>query len=284
MSYSNAVRQLSLVDQLSEQEQNAKLAQVLRLWKPTDNCEENFADLIDLGARLCQIVFKGQVSWHDASWNISGFESTVSVRSVAHKSNILFTQRSGLQKFQKQKKSDERPFAEPFASFAKALVVVAHAHKPTSHNVHMVMMRAMRYLYEVAELHGCSHIHDLSPGLFDEALKLAVAQKEQETTLYVTGEKLSYIADKIMEFGLSVMPLNWENPIPRDYKHGGRLQTRNGPAQAKQRAEKLPKTAVLVFISALWTHYEELEERDKALTCMAMILMVCGFLLNCTQK
>jgi|GEM_PF-2417882 len=277
MSYSNAVRQLSLVDQLSDQEQNIKLAQVLRLWKPTDNCEENFADLIDLGARLCQIVFKGQVSWHDASWNISGFESTVSVRSVAHKSNILFTQRSGLQKFQKQKKSDERPFAEPFASFAKALVVVAHAHKPTSHNVHMVMMRAMRYLYEVAELHGCSHIHDLSPGLFDEALKLAVAQKEQETTLYVTGEKLSYIADKIMEFGLSVMPLNWENPIPRDYKHGGRLQTRNGPAQAKQRAEKLPKTAVLVFISALWTHYEELEERDKALTCMAMILMVCGF-------
>lgn len=277
MSKSNALKLQVLLPNQDRQDQESPLGKIARLWTPTTNCEENFALLVNVSQKLCELIFRGKVAWQSHIWEISGMESTVSLRSTTQKSNVLFTQRSGLKKLHKQKRGDERPFAEPFASFAKALVVTAHANKPISHNAHMVVMRALRYLYEVAELHGCRHVIDLTPGLFDEALKLAISQGEEKSTLYTTGDKLSYISDRMQELGLSVMPINWVNPIPRDFKHGGRLQSGNAPEHVKHRAEKLPKSAALVYISALWHHYDELEECDKALTCMAVVLMACGF-------
>ncbi|MDX1537278.1 hypothetical protein [Arsukibacterium sp.] len=277
MSKSNALQLQVLLPNQDAQEHDNPLGKIVQLWTPTTNCEQNFALLVKVSQKLCKLIFRDKVDWQSHIWDLRGFESTVSLRSTTQKSNVLFTQRSGLKKRHKQKKGDETPFTEPFSSFAKALIVTAHANKPISHNAHMVAMRALRYLYEVAELNGCRHVIDLTPGLFDEALKLAMAQGEEATTLYTTGEKLSYISDRMQQLGLSVMPINWENPIPRDFKHGGRLQSGNAPEHVKHRAEKLPKSAVLVFISALWFHYDELEERDKALTCMAVILMACGF-------
>ena len=277
MSKSNALKLQVLLPGQDLQEQDSPLGKIVNLWTPTTNCKHNFDLLVNVSQKLCKLIFQGKVDWHSNIWDIRGFESTVSLRSTAHKSNVLFTQRSGLKKKLKQKKSDVKIFAEPFSSFVKSLIVTAHANRPISHNAHMVMMRAFRYLYEVAELHGCNHVIDFTPGLFDEALKLAMAQGEEKTSLYITGEKLSYISDRMQELGLSVMPINWINPIPRNFKHGGRLQSGNAPEHVKHRAEKLPKTAALVFISALWHHYDELEERDKALTCMAVVLMACGF-------
>lgn len=267
----------TLLPDISVEERDTPLDNIARLWSPTQNCEENFAQLVDLGQKLCALVFKGQVDWHHHIWDITGFEPTVMARGLAERSYVLFTQRSGLKKGVKQKRGDEKPFAEPFASFAKALIVTAHANRPIGHNAHMVLMRALRYLYEVGELHGCQHVIQFSPGLFDEAMKLAIQHGEKSSTLYVTGEKLSYIADRMQELGLTVMPMSWVNPISRSAKHGGNLQSRNTPEIRKRRAEMLPKTEVLVFFSALWQHYDELEERDKALTCMAVILMACGF-------
>lgn len=278
MNNANALKlTYSLLPDISVQDQESPLGKIARLWTPTQNCEQNYAQLIAVGQKLCSLVFQGQVDWHSNIWNISGFESTVSVRSVAEKSNVLFTQRSGLKVRHKQKRGNEKPFTEPFASFAKALIVTAHANRPIGHNAHMVVMRALRYLYEVAELHGCAHVIQFSPGLFNEAIKLAMQQGELDSTLYVTGEKLSYISDRMQELGLTVMPINWVNPISRSFKHGGSLQSGNAPEHRKHRAKMLPKTEALVFISALWHHYDELEERDKALTCMAVVLMACGF-------
>lgn len=278
MSKANVLKlNYALLPDLHTEEQSTPISNIASLWTPTQDREDNFAQLIELGQKLCTVVFKGQVDWNDHIWNISGFESTVSVRSVTTKSNILFTQRSGLGRRQKQKREDERPFPEPFASFAKALVVTAHANRIIGHTAHMVLMRALRYLHEVAELNGCERIVQFNPGLFDEALKLAIQQKEESSTLYITGEKLSYISDRMQELGLTVMPINWINPIKRSEKHGGHLQGRNSDKARKKRAEMLPKSEVLVFFAALWQRYDELEERDKALTCMAVVLMVCGF-------
>lgn len=278
MNKNNALKlTYSLLPDSDQRGKETPLDNIARLWSPTQNCEENFAQLLTLAYKLCVQIFKGKIDWNSHVWDISGFESTVSLRSVTARSNILFTQRSGLKKGQKQKREDEKPFAEPFASFAKALVVLAHANRPIGHNAHMVMIRALRYLYEVAELHGCEHVINITPGLFDEAIKLAMQQGERDSTLYVTGEKLSYIADRMQELGLNVMPMSWLNPVKRSTKHGGALQSRNTPEVRKRRAEMLPKTEVLVFIAALWQHYDELEERDKALTCMAVVLMICGF-------
>ena len=278
MSNTNPLKLMSsLLPNVSVQEKENPLGKIAQLWTPTMNCEQNFAQLVELGQKLCTLVFKGKVDWSSHVWNLSGFESTVSIRSVTDQSNVLFTQRSGLQRKRKQKREDEKPLSEPFQSFAKALVVTAHANRPVSHSTHMVMMRALRYLHEVAELHGCQHVIHFSPGLFDEAIKLAMQHGEKDSTLYVTGEKLSYISDRMQELGLTVMPINWVNPIQRSFKHGGRLHRDNSPEHRNYLAEKLPKTEILVFLSALWHHYDELQERDKALTCMAVILMVCGF-------
>lgn len=278
MNNTNALKlNYALLPDINVTEKETQLGNIARLWTPTQNCEDNFAQLVKLSQKLCALVFKGQVQWQDHIWDITGFESTVSVRGVASKSNILFTQRSGLDRRKKQKRGDERPFPEPFASFAKSLVMTAHANRFIGHSAHMVLMRALRYLHEVAELNGCENIVQFNPGLFDEAIKLAMSQKEEASTLYVTGEKLSYIADRMQELGLTVMPINWINPIKRSEKHGGHLQRSNTKGARKARAEMLPKSEVLVFIAALWQRYDELAESDKALTCMAVVLMVCGF-------
>ncbi|WP_445428283.1 hypothetical protein [Alishewanella sp. HL-SH05] len=267
----------ALLPNVKVDEPDSPLGRIARLWTPTQNCEENLTQFIELGRKLCTLTFKGQIDWDQHVWDISGFESTVSVRRVTSKSNILFTIRSGLERRQKQKRDDERPFPEPFCSFAKALVMTAHANRPISHQAHMVLMRALRYLQEVAEINGCDHVTNFNPGLFDEAIKLAMQQKEEDTTLYVTGEKLSYIADRMRELGLTVMPIHWINPIKRSDRHGGALQRGNSAKAQQRRSEMLPKAEVLVFFSALWQRYDELDEQDKALTCMAVVLMVCGF-------
>ncbi|MCB5226498.1 hypothetical protein JAO78_006685 [Alishewanella sp. 16-MA] len=277
MSKSGALLSNMLMPNFNVKSANKEVAKIYNLWQPTDSTEENFRQLVILSQKLCHLTFNGQVDWHSNTWDIRAMTSTVSLRRMGEACNVLFTKRSGLKARQKQSKSAERPLSEPFLSLAKSLVVTAHTERPITHVAHMVFIRAIRYLEEVFELNGCTKIHQLNPGHFTEALKLAIAQGEHPSTLYVTGEKLSSIASRVQELNLTIMPLNWINPIPRSEKHGGSQQFSNTKQGRSRRAEMLPKTAALVFLSALWKHYDELEEKDKALICMAVVLMVCGF-------
>jgi len=84
-------------------------------------------------------------------------------------------------------------------------------------------------------------------------------------------------ATEIDTFKLTHVPLDWRSPISRHSSRGGASHNRNSERAKKRRAEMLPKTNALVFLSALWGQYNDLEEKDKALVCMSVILMIAGF-------
>jgi hypothetical protein len=92
-----------------------------------------------------------------------------------------------------------------------------------------------------------------------------------------TGGQLAAISEVVDEYKLTPVPTNWSNPVPRDYSQGGSSHARGGKKAKEKRAKHLPKTAPLLYVSALWNHFDELEEKDKALVCMAVILMLSGF-------
>lgn len=248
----------------------------IAIYTPSDNYRENLTEFIESAQKIHGAMFNYGVRWDKHTWNIQGFESTVSLKNVTHEANVLFTTSNGLGAKQKVAKDDEVPLAEPFASFAKAFITHRHNESPKSHDNHMVSMRALRHLYDVLPNKAVPCVSQLVPEHFDNALAHAM-ERESPSTLYVTGNKLAEVASVLDENRLCPAMIGWESPIPRDYKHGGASHNRGGTKAKKERAQKLPKTSVLVFLAGLWNHYDELEEGDKALVCMSVILMMCGF-------
>lgn len=251
---------------------------VIAVITPSDNCQENLKEYIEKAVKLHEPLFEHKVIWQNDCWDIKGFESTVTTRSVTHASNILFTQDNGLDKKIKSPREQEVPFAEPYLSQVKAFITHKHHRRRIKHDSHMVHMRAFRYLYMQLANQDTPSFAQLLPSHFDDAMHYAINnKKEASSTLSITGERLSNIASEIDAFKLTHLPLEWQNPIPRHSSRGGASHNRNTQKAKKRRAKMLPKTNVLVFLSALWVRYDDLEEKDKALICMSVILMMAGF-------
>jgi hypothetical protein len=251
---------------------------VISIMTPSDNCQENLQQYVEEAVKLHKPLFNFGINWDSNVWDIRGFESTVTTRSVTNACNILFTQDNGLGKKIKAAKDKEIPFAEPYLSQVKAFITHKHHQRRCKHDSHMVHMRAFRYLYKQLTNRITPSFTQLLPSHFDEALRYAMKNKEEaSSTLSITGERLGNIAAEIDAFKLTHIPLEWSNPIPRHSSRGGASHNRNTKKAKERRAKMLPKTDVLVFLSALWVRYDDLEEKDKSLICMAVILMIAGF-------
>lgn len=260
-----------------EESKNKRRSQsVISLLEVTDNKEENLKLYIEAAKQIHGAMFNYGVHWNNSCWNIRGFESTTRLRDVTHNANILFTQANGLCPKRKTTKGNEKPFLEPFASFAKAYITHSHKVSPKSHDTHMVSIRALRYLYDALPNQVSPCVSQLQLEHFNLALRNAM-DREKNSTLYVTGRKLAEVASRLDQYHLTFFPIEWENPIPRDFKHGGASHNRGGGKAKAERAKKLPKTEILLFLSAMWVNYSEIEEKDKDLCCMAVILFICGF-------
>lgn len=169
------------------------LAELKTLWQPSDSRIEHFEKVVQTCKKQMRAVFP-TVSWDTHIWEISDYEPTQSARQATHASNILFTRKSGAAKKARVAIEDQVPFPRPFVDLTKSMVVLKHLSNPVTHGAHMVLIRAFRYLYEVFEGHGLQHIHQLNGIHFDHACQEAIKQGEKSSTLYRTGEQLSYIA------------------------------------------------------------------------------------------
>ncbi|EJG0411552.1 hypothetical protein C4D16_RS13755 [Vibrio parahaemolyticus] len=251
----------------------------ISLFTPADNCYENMAGFIESAKNIHAPLFDHTVNWNAYTWNIAGFESTVTTRAVTHAANILFTEDCGKAKKVKISKEDETPFKEPFASEVKAIITHKHHQKRVKHETHMVLIGVFRLLYIGLEDQVAPSLTQLRPEHFDLAIRYAMTVKKlARTTLSVWGDKLAMIAGILDKNRLTPVLLDWRNPIERHSSRGGAEQAvRGGKEAEKERAKKLPKTEVLVYLAALWANYEYIEEKDKSLLCMAIILLLVGF-------
>ncbi len=249
---------------------------VIALFTPGDNCHLNLTDYISGAKKIHGPLFNSCVEWDRSEWDIRGFESTDSARKISNRACIHFTRRNMQKAKVKISKGEMIPFSEPFSNFAKAFITYRHYAKKKTHENHGVSIAALRYLYEILLESGSPCVTRLIPAHFDEAIRIAMGQVAT-STLYRHGVALAEISSTLTKKRLTEVPLHWESPISRNPDAGGASHNRGGKKAKAARAEKLPKTDALIFLAALWNNYDELEEKDKNLICMAVILMLCGF-------
>jgi len=265
-----------VVEQKGKFRKKRRQQNVIALFTPADNCQANLSEYIETAKKLHGPMFEYGVEWELHTWDIRGFQSTTSLKNVAHAANVLFTRDNGLRAKQKAAKSAEKAFAKPFAAFAKAFITHRHNAKPKSHENHMVAISALRFLYEALPDSNAPCISQIVPEHFDMAIRSGM-KKLASSTLYRCGVHLAEISAALDAHRLTPTLVEWENPIPRDDKAGGSSHNRGGKEAKLERAKKLPKTDVLIFLAALWNHYDDIDEGDKVLVCMSVILMLCGF-------
>jgi hypothetical protein len=249
---------------------------VVSVFKPSDNSAKNLENFIEINKKSIFVaLFEHTLNWESQLWDIKGFESTTRAPKANQAKKIRFTQFNGL-RATKIKASDDvqEPFAEPFQSFVKAHITHRHHAKRKTKDNHMVTVRAYRYLYEQLPA-GRKDVGMLTAGHFDSAAQAAV-KRESASSAYRVGVALAEIAKLLQTHKLTPMAIRWKNPIPRATGGSGKADRNSQEAEA-QRAKMLPKTEVLIYLAALWDRYDALEEQDKSLLCIAIILLFAGF-------
>ncbi|MEJ1407323.1 MAG: hypothetical protein RPU62_10155 [Candidatus Sedimenticola sp. (ex Thyasira tokunagai)] len=259
-----------------------KVSHNIAVLRPKANHEQNLKEYIEDAKDKFSRVFCGVVaSWSDVVWDITGSQSTQSATKSTARKNVLFTQSSGLGRKIKSSASDQLSFDEPFMSFAKAYVVHRQYRKTVTSQNHMEHVILLRRVYEQLIKSGSSKcITSAHQGLFRETARGIVSGPDRlstESSQYKSVNILKAIANELDEHKLTKVPIEFKSNVSRPNHYGGHEHARGDKQSKLRRAEKLPKTTVLLFLAALWKHYDELEERDKDLTCIAVILMIMGF-------
>lgn len=252
------------------------VATISTIFRPSDNSALNIESFVQTNQNsIFPLLFEGKVDWDGYSWNIKGFESSTSVGKANQAKRILFTQFNGLQETKiKASNEDQKPFAEPFLSFVKAHITHRHNAKRKTKDNHMVTIRAYRYLYELLP-HDRKEIGLLTVRNFDGAAANAAA-RESESSAYRLGVALAEIATLLKANRLSPMSIRWKNTIPRNAGKSG-IAEKNTKEAANRRAKMLPKTDVLIYLSALYyDKFYTLDDKDKPLLCITMILLFLG--------
>jgi hypothetical protein len=246
------------------------------IFRPSDNSAHNLISFVQTQKNsVFPFLFQEKINWEEYNWNIKGFESTTRIGTVNQSKTILFTQFNGIQGTKiKTSRHDEKPFDEPFLSFVKAHITFRHHAKRKTKDNHMVTIRAYRYLYALLPDEQ-KEIDLLTSRNFDQAAGNAIA-RESGSSAYRAGVALAEIATFLRANRLTPMAIRWKNPISRHSGNSG-IEEKNTKEAAVRRAQKLPKTDVLIYLSALYHNWENLAEKDKPLLCITIILLFLGF-------
>ena len=166
------------------------------------------------------------------------------------------------------------PFVEPFASFTKAVIChreIRHV-KGLATIDHMVMIRALRYLYISLQIRS-NNPNDLRRIDFDSAIN-SCQKREEPSSAYRIGCKLAEVAGIIDRNNLAPTRLDWSNTQEREAESGGMHHSRLGAKFDKRRAKKLPTVDVL---NALYEISNRTDLDDPDLLCQRAIeLFMCG--------
>lgn len=176
-------------------------------------------------------------------------------------------------------------FEEPFATFAKAVIVwraINAKERPTALS-QMVLVRAFRYLYE--ELLKSERRHgtrvspiNLKPYHFSAAKQIVVGREAAQSG-YRIANYLRYIADLVDRKALTVSPLRWTHDVPRPDTSGGLGHDRVGKAFDDRRKKHLLSDEV-VFAVADISKSSELQPGDAIRQRLTDLLFCAGFRIN----
>jgi hypothetical protein len=161
---------------------------------------------------------------------------------------------------------DAKPFREPFASFAKALIRLREEASPAHVESHRVTIRACRYLHETLAPQGYDPCL-LTTAHFDRVATKAI-DDATASTAYATGKALVAVAKALDEHRIGRVRLDWKNKVPRPSSDG-----RHSKEAERRREEKLPSAAALDALPQIANRH--LDDPDL-LRMRTVELLVCG--------
>jgi hypothetical protein len=205
-----------------------------------------------------QLKTFGEVPWETSRWNIG---STVRPRGRSTDVNLNWTDIDSKQGNHKRNK----PFAQPFAEFAKAFIRYRYAHRPTS-DINGTALFALRAL-EKALLEKTKHydVCLVDSGVLNRAAELSRARWPGSS--HHVGRWLEEIGELLKEKRMANRTIQWRNPnaTPADTS-----LSRVGREADERRAKKLPSDTVLHAVAAAFN--EAVEPRDVVVSSIAAIL------------
>ena len=172
-----------------------------------------------------------------------------------------------------------------FADFARALVVyraINSSQIPTA-SAQMVMIRALRYLYEEL-IKACKDISTgpcptkLKPLHFQMATQESVA-KESVQSSYRVANYLEYVAKQVDRLGLTATPLRWHHDVARPASCGGLLSDRIGSEFQRRREKFLPADEVMYAVADI-SNASDLLPPDQIRQRLVDLLFCGGFRIN----
>src|SRR5579863_9887468 len=216
-------------------------------------------------AKLCSAF--GKINWNKECWNITDSQ----IKDRGHKQreyNLWFTQhQDGI----KNAKNVGLAFSEPFASFAKALIRLRHEFNNQTCGNHMMVIQAMRYLYDELKYNGYNPIN-LTTEHFIRAEKF-VQNKLSARTARQLGIYLVYVARILNDNYLTNVPLYFQTSIP-----AVEAPDKLSESAKKRRYNLLPSKEILDAIIEI--SHKAGDKADKIRINILKVLLFTGFRLG----
>lgn len=211
----------------------------------------------------------GQILWDEVVWPVS---KKSNASDGCHDNWLWFNSNF----VAKATEKNAEPFLEPFGSFVKA--VICHRELRRSNGLptqdHMVMVRALRYLYASIKMRSTDPTELLRID-FDSAINFC-KKREKSSSVYRVGAKLAELAKLAASFRLTKVKIEWINTETRDAETGGFHHSRLGEKFEARRAEKLPQSDVLDALAKI-SNRTDLNDKDLLCQRAAELFLCCGF-------
>lgn len=220
---------------------------------------KNLAKVIGRAKELT--VYNGIV-WNDFWWDLT--------KQYNH--NRAHNKRRLRIYFTRQRESRSEPYVpfEPlYADLAKTILITRASHRAVGYTYQKAMVAALRFLYETLARRGTTDPTLLEPRHFQMAV-LEAYRKVELWTAYQVGMLLKEVADFIDENHITIVPINFRNPINHPPKGDGLDEQ----SQAEG-LKKMPSRAALEALAD--ASNSPLDDDEKVLLRVIDLHVVGGF-------
>lgn len=161
-------------------------------------------------------------------------------------------------------KNDGAPFTEPFASFARATMVLKMSQGDYTSHAFENLLKPLRVLG-----HLSSDPTEFGSDTFDEALNF-IRGYYAPSTHGSMAHHLGAIAKVMDEYRLTIRPLDWQNPV----KQQGKEHYFEDPEAESKLQSKMPHRFIFKALAEI--DRELTEDRDRLLMALTKILFCTG--------
>lgn len=234
--------------------------------RTTNDAQANLCDFINLCREKIK-PFGRDINFDEDVWDVSGLGGkSQRCRSYFYFSPLSHKLHCGASAHKNIK--TKISVAEPFLSFAKAMIIYMHAMRPTK----AIRQRYIAFLYFEAALYETNCTNNpiyTTPQILNRACTLML-ERLTLTTAYSVAKQLELIFELMRNHGILTATSNWKSLLQHPRPHRNRI----GKEFDEERYKKLPNPRALEALAQIFTS-DLATPREIAFSSMCA-LMLCA--------